>query len=305
MARDSVKPLVSALMLTCDRPEFVPMAVRCWLDQTWTPVELVVVDDGKVPVVLPDDPRIVRVRLDRKTVVGAKWNIAVEAAGGDFLIFWADDDWHHPARIERQMLPVLEGRADASAIVPVQFVDLYNGDRWKFHAEDRALDGTYLFTRAFAHLGPFPRTSAPEAAAWLNDKPPAFLIFEEGLYVGTRHGSNAFSGYFQNQFWKRDLDPAPLPSPVQLLVGKRSLTHPRRERVFKAEKWSGAESGMAFAEPEMQARCIASHFMGRFQDGIPFVVTDGTWAFVVTAWEPIQVEPYAMLPLGEELLRCL
>jgi O-antigen biosynthesis protein len=54
------EPLVSCIMPTCDRLEFVPEAVRGFLKQDYPDLELVIVDDGIHPVesVLPADPRL-------------------------------------------------------------------------------------------------------------------------------------------------------------------------------------------------------------------------------------------------------
>ena len=95
----STPPLVTCIMPTCDRHRFVPEAVRYFLRQDYPNLELVVVDDGNMPVapLLPHDPRIRLIRLSDKKNVGAKRNIACAAAHGEFIVHWDDDDWY-PAR---------------------------------------------------------------------------------------------------------------------------------------------------------------------------------------------------------------
>jgi glycosyltransferase involved in cell wall biosynthesis len=97
--------LVSALMPTAGRRGFVPAAVDRFLAQDHPDKELVVVDDGAdgVADLLPDDPRVVYVRLDRATVLGEKRNIAVEAARGEVLVHWDDDDWSGRHRLTAQL----------------------------------------------------------------------------------------------------------------------------------------------------------------------------------------------------------
>ena len=77
-------PLVSCIMPTHGRRRFVPLAVRYYLRQDYPHLELIVVDDGPDPIadVIPDDPRIRYVRLDRRLSVGAKRNRAIAEARG-------------------------------------------------------------------------------------------------------------------------------------------------------------------------------------------------------------------------------
>jgi glycosyltransferase involved in cell wall biosynthesis len=62
------EPLISCIMPTRNRPQFVPQAVWYFLRQDYERRELVVVDDGRTPVrhLLPDDERIRYLRLDRR-----------------------------------------------------------------------------------------------------------------------------------------------------------------------------------------------------------------------------------------------
>ena len=90
MPTDSVPPLVSCIMPTHDRRRFVPLALHYFLRQDYPHRELVVVDDGADPVadLIPDDPRIRYIRLNRRLSVGAKRNHAVRGARGELIAHW-------------------------------------------------------------------------------------------------------------------------------------------------------------------------------------------------------------------------
>ena len=99
-------------MPTFDRRSFVPQSVRYFLRQDYPAKELVIVDDGPEPVsdLLPADPRIVYHRLEARTVLGAKRNLACELARGSVIVHWDDDDWASPERVSVQVAALNRGR---------------------------------------------------------------------------------------------------------------------------------------------------------------------------------------------------
>lgn len=116
----SMTPKVSCLMVTADRPELCRRAIRCFQQQTYDNRELLVVDDGKTDLApllrdLPsNDVRYLKLEKTDRTL-GDLRNIALDQAEGEVLVQWDDDDWYHPDRLTRQLVPILEG-ADASVL---------------------------------------------------------------------------------------------------------------------------------------------------------------------------------------------
>src|SRR5262249_45907063 len=106
--------LVSCIMPTCDRGQYVPRAVDYFLRQDYPRCEFVVVDDGSAPVgdLLHEDDRIRYIALDTKLTVGAKRNLACEIARGDIIIHWDDDDWYPARRVSSQVDALLQKGAD-------------------------------------------------------------------------------------------------------------------------------------------------------------------------------------------------
>lgn len=98
-------PLVSVIMPTFERPEFLPRAVQSVLAQTCRDLELIVVNDGGAPVedlLAPLDPdgRITSVRLGRNRNRSAARNVALAIARGRYVAYLDDDDWFRPEHLE-------------------------------------------------------------------------------------------------------------------------------------------------------------------------------------------------------------
>jgi glycosyltransferase involved in cell wall biosynthesis len=97
------RPLVSVVLTTRDRPEFLATALRCFAHQTYLNRELIVVDDGDEH---PADQAAIErlggklVRATLGTTIGAKLNLGLEQASGYFCQKMDDDDWYAPSYIE-------------------------------------------------------------------------------------------------------------------------------------------------------------------------------------------------------------
>jgi hypothetical protein len=115
-------PLVSALMVTRDRPALAACAIECFRRQTWIRRELVIVDDGTDDTLTDHvralcDPRLRLLRLPPESLpLGALRNRAVAEAAGELVCQWDDDDLSHPARIARQMAALRAQDADACVL---------------------------------------------------------------------------------------------------------------------------------------------------------------------------------------------
>ncbi len=108
-------------MLSRDRPEMAARAMRSFRDQTYPRLELVVVSQGTAAY------RQLLARLGREQgagnvrvvgagpglTLGALRNLAVDAAAGELVCQWDDDDGHHPERVARQVQTLVEEGARA------------------------------------------------------------------------------------------------------------------------------------------------------------------------------------------------
>ena len=104
----SAGPLVTVIIPTRDRADLLPRAVASALGQTWTALEILIVDDGSVDDTAGvlagfDDPRIRVLRRHTPGGVSAARNEAVRAARGDYLALLDSDDEWLPKKTERQL----------------------------------------------------------------------------------------------------------------------------------------------------------------------------------------------------------
>lgn len=115
------RPLVSAIVPTFRRPALLERSLASVLDQTWRPLELVVVDDGSgdnTPTVLEAFTARARERD-----VSYRWlavanggpgkarNAGMDAAQGAMFAFLDDDDAWRPEKLARQVPALLQGES--------------------------------------------------------------------------------------------------------------------------------------------------------------------------------------------------
>ena len=141
-------PLATAVVLTCNRPQWALLAARQIAAQDYRPLEALVVDDSGtshleallrrehpgLEIIGPDGPEAVGglrdegalnatstllVRLlvlPRRVTIGEKRSVAARAARGEVVLHWDDDDFFAPTRVSAQVEPIAAGEAAVSAL---------------------------------------------------------------------------------------------------------------------------------------------------------------------------------------------
>ena len=112
MAPVTGAPLVSAIIPTRHRPQLLERAVASALAQTWSALDVVVVDDASEPEMrLPafEDPRVHVVRLSEPSGPGAARNAGIARARGELIAFLDDDDEWRPDKTARHVQHLLAG----------------------------------------------------------------------------------------------------------------------------------------------------------------------------------------------------
>jgi glycosyltransferase involved in cell wall biosynthesis len=118
----SDKPLVSVIIPCYKQAEYLPAAIDSALAQTYSPIEVIVVNDGS-----PDDTEKVCLGYGDKIVyvsranggLSAARNTGVGRARGRCVKFLDSDDYLHPEQIEWQM-EALAGREDRASLTAVR-----------------------------------------------------------------------------------------------------------------------------------------------------------------------------------------
>ena len=204
------QPLVSCIMPTADRRQFMPLAVEYFLRQDYPNKELVVVDDGADAVadLMPADARVRYFRLEGRRTVGAKRNFACEQARGEVIAHWDDDDWHAPHRLSYQVGAMLEGRADVCGINALLFYDPGRGSAWKYVYPPRQktwLSGSTLcYTRAFWESNRFEHVDVGEDArfVWKGRAGRLLALPDAAFHVGIIHPGNVSPKQTGGAYWR-------------------------------------------------------------------------------------------------------
>lgn len=197
-------PMVSCVMPTRNRRRFTPRAIDMFNAQTWPNKELIILEDGDESTAEPtnNDPpdgttqrhgsvtkkdlspgwllahrdsieiswlvANLSVRYYEFTgTIGAKLNKGADAAEGDIILRWDDDDWNSPTRIADQVAHMrLSGKpvVGMSSLIYYREGDAhgweYTGDAWY------ASGSTHCYTREWALNHPYPDLSLNEDGAF-------------------------------------------------------------------------------------------------------------------------------------------
>ncbi len=200
------EPLVSCIMPTHGRPEWVQQSIRYFQRQTYRARELIIIDNSRASSErdLPCDPRIRYVHRSQRMTIGAMRNLACDMARGEIIAHWDDDDWYGPTRLAAQVAPIIAGEADITALAGTPFFDVSRGQFWACTPE--------LFARMFAHAvhggtlvyarrlfgasSRYPNVSIAEDAGFLRaavTRGARLRPIDAGeLFVYVRHGQNAW-----------------------------------------------------------------------------------------------------------------
>lgn len=203
--------LISGLTVTQEgRLPSLALAVADFARQSAADRELVVAHDGEdafdeavhgIAAAHPDQAiRIVRLSASPKLALGALRNAALDAARGEYVCQWDDDDRYHPRRLEMQMDALRAAESDASVLA----------DQLHFFAESREMywddwhESAYplnfvpgtLFARREA-MAPYPEEPRGEdtglVVAMLRAGRTFARMRERGyLYVYVFDGNNTF-----------------------------------------------------------------------------------------------------------------
>jgi glycosyltransferase involved in cell wall biosynthesis len=130
------RPLVSVVIPVFNGERYLAECLESALEQTWQPIEIIVVDDGSTdssPEIASKDSRIRLIRQSNRDVSAAR-NVGIKAARGEFIALLDYDDLWLPDKIERQM-DCFSRHPDADVV----FTDLtkFDDSGGSRHAADR------------------------------------------------------------------------------------------------------------------------------------------------------------------------
>lgn len=161
--------MVSCIMPTRNRRHFVARAIEYFQRQDYPHRELIVVDDGDDPVadLIPNMAGCRYIRIGAPLPVGAKRNLACEAAKGEVILHWDDDDWYADWRIRYQVHELIQNRAEICGVVELIHFDLDHHQGWilkhRFNHRNPWLAGNSLcYRREVWQSNPFLKINVGE-----------------------------------------------------------------------------------------------------------------------------------------------
>lgn len=189
-------------MPTRDRPRFVAQAIRCFDRQTYPNAELIIVDDGAMPVrdLCVGQPRVRYLRLETPTPTGAKLNVAVECAAGDVLQKLDDDDYYGPAFLDTAVSALASHPAHAIVSWDCFLIFMAGERAARFSGHGWNAGGTLCFRREVWRATPFRDIWKGSDSQFLADHDGAAVgICEPEQYLLVRHGRNTWTEVGEHQ----------------------------------------------------------------------------------------------------------
>jgi glycosyltransferase involved in cell wall biosynthesis len=270
------QPLVSCIMPTRNRRDWMMQAIAYFHRQDYGERELLIVDDGDVDhgEELRGDLQIRYFHSARRLSIGAKRNRACELSRGALIVHWDDDDWYAPGRLRAQIAPLLAGQADITGLADPCFFQV---DRWEFWTCSRELNlrlfvrdvhgGTLAFRRhVFEQLARYPDASLAEDAAFLNTAIARGARLKslpgEGLFLYVRHGSNAWAfscgNYIDSRGWRRVGEPAFLAADRAFYAALSSAEMTRLRATAEPDKTVEPRAAVDRIKPQSRVASVPS-----------------------------------------------
>lgn len=201
-----MNPLVSIIMPTYNTASYVVEAVKSVFTQTYSPIELIAIDDGSTDgtlEILKSFGDNVRIISDGTNVgIGGARNKGIRVARGEYIAFMDSDDIWNPKKLERQMKQLAD-----NASLDISFTMIENFVSPDLSEEIKAtrsfpsgpisgqISGTFVIRRAtFDRVGELnPLYRVGEFIDWMSrakEKGLTYDIVPEVLYLRRVHATN-------------------------------------------------------------------------------------------------------------------
>jgi hypothetical protein len=186
---------VSCIMPTGNRQHLIGLAIESFFNQTVTDTELIIVDDGVQPTVVPSNDRIRYFRI-RRLNLGAKLNFACTQARADIICRWDDDDWYASDRISRQLDDLSKPGIEVTGFHGINYYDMSTGEIWSMTLsmpQPHAMGTSLFFKKSYWERNKFELLSIGEDTRFSNTASSQKVLssFDGAPYVvAFKHGGN-------------------------------------------------------------------------------------------------------------------
>lgn len=209
----SARPAVSCLMPTFGRHSWLPAAVGGFLAQTFKDAELLIVSEDGLPAALAPvlaGGRVRHVPCAAGLPLGTKRNLACEAARGQVLLHWDDDDLQAPDRIDRQRVALAKSDAAIHGSRVVVFREPATGRCWEYRYAGRrhwVCGATLAYKREHWRRHPFEARGVGEdnAFVWAARAGQVLASDDATLCLCSIHAHNTSPKNTSGDWW-REID---------------------------------------------------------------------------------------------------
>ena len=210
-------PLISCIMPTANRRDFLKRSIELFEAQDYPRKELIVVESGtdcNADIVKSSAYLYVPVHLAH---IGTKRNIACHMSSGEIICHWDDDDYYGKHRLSVQLEPLLEDTADVTALKMTLLYNQSTGTLWHCSTQEHqrlfAHDcraGTLMYRTKYFNAGlRYPDVSRGEDVYFLDNLLLQGARLEKIAspenYICVRHAQNITDDmdYASNPNWKK------------------------------------------------------------------------------------------------------
>lgn len=225
----------SVIIPTANRSRLLNATVEMFLAQDFDDSELVILDDGEDQHGTQHWFNTSRVRYyheAQKRSLGEKHNRLIELSLGEYILPWADDDWHAWWQVGYQVGLCEQFNADFSLIRNPLGIDAERKLAWHIAPEDGYdATGTLCFKRKIWERCPYEDVATGEDSGFFNNQlkhgASTVSAIDYRCYVNRVHRTNTASREQAREFWQ-------IPFPVvQVIIGEKQF-----------DRYFGGENGL-------------------------------------------------------------
>lgn len=203
-------PLVSCIMPTANRRQFIPYAIRYFLGQDYPHKELIIIDDGAdcIEDLVPKHNNIRYYRLLKRHNLGAKLNQACQHANGDFIAHWDDDDWYAPRRLSYQISALQQSGKAICGINQLLYFDLEKKRAYQYvypkNQRPWLLGSSLCYKKALWEKLYFAEVNVGMDGLFLRATPPdqVKVLEDSNFSVFMIHSDNVSPKYTGDSWWQ-------------------------------------------------------------------------------------------------------
>jgi glycosyltransferase involved in cell wall biosynthesis len=166
VAKMILHPLVSIVLPTYNGSRYIQQSIDSCLNQTYSNIELIIVDDGSTDCTEQiinsyTDNRIRYIQHQKNAGLPTALNTGVAHATGDYLTWTSDDNFYAPQAIETQLTFLLKNKYD------FVYCDIFvmTATLPRCGSKNFLTFTNYKNSIASVHVSYFPKTSTPQ---WVN-----------------------------------------------------------------------------------------------------------------------------------------